>query len=283
MNEITNMFVGLTNTISENFHSTIFLIDYIISCLAIIFVLAFIYRYVKVKSIRIGYSILFAILIATITLNFSIGSMVTALIIIVFTIAILILTGNELRSVLRDEFHFSGIFSIKKNKVEKNTDGELCDALSSAIIAMSHDKCGALITIEKEDRITTDRFSRWSDLDAEVTNELLRTIFYKGTPLHDGATIIREGRIIRAGVIFDSVSVSNKAMPGSLGSRHRAAVGITEVYDCIAITVSEETGSIHICHNGHIEKCFASNIKDKLVEILNTKTDEDSENQEETK
>ena len=133
---------------------------------------------------------------------------------------------------------------------------------------MSRQKCGALLILEIKDRITTDRFSRFSELDCEVTEDIIQTIFYKGSPLHDGATIIREGRILRAGVIFDSVSVSTAAMPGALGSRHRAALGITESCDCVSITVSEETGSIHICHNGQIRKVYMSNFKEILLEVL---------------
>lgn len=260
--------------------STIYWIDFSISCVALFIVLFMIIKFIKVRGLRIGYSILFLFLVAAFAFELSTLVTVLTLLIIVFTIAMLILTGNELRSVLRDEFHFGAIFAIKQNKVEKNSKAELCDELASAITLMSHDKCGALITIERSDRITTDHFSRWSDIESQVTKELLRTIFYKGTPLHDGATIIREGKIIRAGVIFDSVSVSNKAMPGSLGSRHRAAVGITESYDCIAVTVSEETGSIHICQNGHIEKCFASNIHEKLEEVLLVNAEEEPENHE---
>ena len=236
--------------IQQQFQNPFFLVDYILALIAMALVLAFVYRYIKAKGFRVVFTILCALLVLNLTFNLPLGTIVICMIIVSFVVATIILTGNEIRSVLRDEFHFSGIFSTKKNKVEKISSIQLVDELTTAILAMSHEKCGALITIEKEDRITTDHFSRWSDIDAEPKNELLRTIFYKGTPLHDGATIIREGRIIRAGVIFDSVSVSNKAMPGSLGSRHRAALGITETYDCISITVSEETGSIHIYQNG---------------------------------
>lgn len=261
--------------IQQQFQNPFFLVDYILALIAMALVLAFVYRYIKAKGFRVVFTILCALLVLNLTFNLPLGTIVICLIIVSFVVATIILTGNEIRSVLRDEFHFSGIFSTKKNKVEKISSIQLVDELTTAILAMSHEKCGALITIEKEDRITTDHFSRWSDIDAEPKNELLRTIFYKGTPLHDGATIIREGRIIRAGVIFDSVSVSNKAMPGSLGSRHRAALGITETYDCISITVSEETGSIHIYQNGKIEKCYASNFKEKLIEFLNPNMNEE--------
>lgn len=261
--------------IGENFKNPLFIVDYIVSILVIASIMVFIFKFIKSRGIKLIYSLLFAVVLACITLGLNLGALITLTALIIVTIVIVILTGNEIRSVLRDEFHITGIFNIKKNNSEKSGSYELCDELATAIIAMSHEKCGALICIEREDRITTDNFSRWSNLKAQATNELLRTIFYKGTPLHDGATIIREGQVIRAGVIFDSVSVSNKAMPGFLGSRHRAALGITEAHDCISITVSEETGSIHIYHQGRIEKCFASNIKSKLVELLKPEAGED--------
>jgi len=261
--------------IGENFKNPLFIVDYIVSILVIASIMFFIFKFIKSRGIKLIYSLLFALVLACITLGLNLGALITLTGLIIVTIVIVILTGNEIRSVLRDEFHITGIFNIKKNNSEKSGSYELCDELATAIIAMSHEKCGALICIEREDRITTDNFSRWSNLKAQATNELLRTIFYKGTPLHDGATIIREGQVIRAGVIFDSVSVSNKAMPGFLGSRHRAALGITEAHDCVSITVSEETGSIHIYHQGRIEKCFASNIKSKLVELLKPEAGED--------
>ena len=261
--------------IGENFKNPLFIVDYIVSILVIASIMVFIFKFIKSRGIKLIYSLLFALVLACITLGLNLGALITLTGLIIVTIVIVILTGNEIRSVLRDEFHITGIFNIKKNNSEKSGSYELCDELATAIIAMSHEKCGALICIEREDRITTDNFSRWSNLKARATNELLRTIFYKGTPLHDGATIIREGQVIRAGVIFDSVSVSNKAMPGFLGSRHRAALGITEAHDCVSITVSEETGSIHIYHQGRIEKCFASNIKSKLVELLKPEAGED--------
>lgn len=261
--------------IGENFKNPLFIVDYIVSILVIASIMVFIFKFIKSRGIKLIYSLLFAVVLACITLGLNLGALITLTALIIVTIVIVILTGNEIRSVLRDEFHITGIFNIKKNNSEKSGSYELCDELATAIIAMSHEKCGALICIEREDRITTDNFSRWSNLKAQATNELLRTIFYKGTPLHDGATIIREGQVIRAGVIFDSVSVSNKAMPGFLGSRHRAALGITEAHDCVSITVSEETGSIHIYHQGRIEKCFASNIKSKLVELLKPEAGED--------
>lgn len=266
-----NFLSTLTNdfsNIGSNFQNPLFIVDYIISVLVVISLAIFIFKFIKSNIIKFTYSFLFCLILASITCGFDKCTLISLVALIIVTMVIVILTGNEIRSVLRDEFHISGIFNIKKNNVEKSSSYELCDELANAIIAMSYEKCGALICIEREDRITTDNFSRWSDLKAQATNELLRTIFYKGTPLHDGATIIREGQIIRAGVIFDSVSVSNKAMPGYLGSRHRAALGITEGHDCISITVSEETGSIHIYQKGRLEKCFASNIKSKLVELL---------------
>lgn len=263
------------SSIGSNFQNPAFIVDYIISVLVIAALAFFIFKFIKSRGIKLIYSLLFVLILASTTLGFNTCTLISLVALIIVTMVIVILTGNEIRSVLRDEFHIYGIFNIKKNNVEKSGSYELCDELANAIITMSHEKCGALICIEREDRITTDNFSRWSNLKAQATNELLRTIFYKGTPLHDGATIIRESQIIRAGVIFDSVSVSNKAMPGSLGSRHRAALGITESHDCISITVSEETGSIHIYQQGRLEKCFASNIKSKLVELLKPEAGED--------
>jgi len=122
-------------------------------------------------------------------------------------------------------------------------------AVAQAATRLAERKHGALIVLERETGLQSyaDTGVR---LDAEVTSELLQTIFYIGTMLHDGAAIIREDRVLAAACILPLTSafLSDRRM----GLRHRAGIGITESTDAIAVVVSEEHGYVSIAHNGRL-------------------------------
>ena len=114
---------------------------------------------------------------------------------------------------------------------------------------MSKTKTGALIVIEQG--ISLDNYKNTGDtINANVNARLIENIFFKNSPLHDGAMIIADDRIASAACILP-VS-HNTRIPKSMGLRHRSALGITEVTDALAIVVSEETGNISLAHNGKI-------------------------------
>jgi diadenylate cyclase len=125
---------------------------------------------------------------------------------------------------------------------------ETIQMISQAAVTMSGVKHGALIVIERETGME-DYIETGIRLDADVTTNLLLTLFYPGTALHDGAVIIRDAKIVAAAAVLPlggSASVDTLSM----GTRHRAALGITEVSDAIAVVVSEETGLISVAHDG---------------------------------
>ena len=116
-----------------------------------------------------------------------------------------------------------------------------------ACMSMAKSKTGALIVIE--DTIPLDNYAKTGDtIDAAVNTRLIENIFFKNSPLHDGAMIISHNRIAAAGCILP-VS-HNSDVPRSLGLRHRSALGIAQATDAIAIVVSEETGNISVAHRG---------------------------------
>jgi len=125
----------------------------------------------------------------------------------------------------------------------------------TAIIDMSRVKRGALITFEKKDnlldeaKVGTIIKQRGVDVNAPVSAELLETIFYEGTRLHDGAVIIKDDKIARAAVFFTSTA---RPLTGKYGSRHQAAIGISENSDSVTVIVSEETGRIAIAFQGEL-------------------------------
>jgi uncharacterized protein (TIGR00159 family) len=133
----------------------------------------------------------------------------------------------------------------KRERVGK----EVIDELILALLEMGRSKTGALVVIERNTPLG-DIVERGVEINGLVTRDLLLTIFYPDTPLHDGAVIIRNGRVAAAGCILPlAVGLKHRA---SLGTRHRAAMGITEDSDALAIVVSEERGTISVAIGGKI-------------------------------
>ena len=135
------------------------------------------------------------------------------------------------------------------------------EILADACFSLSKSKTGALIVIagtsELNEQINTGEL-----MNAEISSSLLRTIFFKNTPLHDGAVIIKNNRIAAAGCILP---LTQRDVDKSLGLRHRAAIGITENTDAISIIVSEERGSVSYVIEGEIKRRVSREV---LVEFL---------------
>ena len=140
--------------------------------------------------------------------------------------------------------------------VEKIFDRqELYKKIETAVMALSKSRTGALITFEKNTSLK-DIIKNGVPVNAPVSPELLQTIFYEGTRLHDGAVIIHGDQIVAASVFF---TPTTKPFAGKYGSRHRAAVGISEISDSVTVVVSEETGRISIAVNGELNTVDQAN------------------------
>ena len=158
-------------------------------------------------------------------------------------VGIIVIFQPEIRRGLE---HIGRIFSGHENS-EHDKSVHLVNELDKAIQYMSKRRIGALITIQQETGLD-DYVETGIKLDADVSGELLINIFIPNTPLHDGAVIINNNRILVAAAYLP---LSDSSMiPKRLGTRHRAAVGISEVTDAITIVVSEETGGVTITRNG---------------------------------
>lgn len=145
---------------------------------------------------------------------------------------------------------------------DEHVMGKVINQIVTAVDNLSKTKTGALIVIEKATRLG-ETINTGIKLDAIVSCQLLENIFVINTPLHDGATIIRNDRIISAGCFLPLTA--NKNLDKSLGTRHRSAIGISENSDAIVIAVSEETGTISLAINGNLTRNYN---KDKLRDIL---------------
>ena len=160
-------------------------------------------------------------------------------------IGIIVIFQPEIRRGLERLGRVS-LFSDSENS-EREQQEKLVKELDKAIQYMSKRRIGALITLEQKTGLE-EYVETGIKLDALVTGELLINIFIPNTPLHDGAVIIKNNRVQVASAYLP---LSDNAMiPKSLGTRHRAAVGISEVTDAITVVVSEETGGVTITRNG---------------------------------
>lgn len=147
-------------------------------------------------------------------------------------------------------------FSKKRAGSEEEDHEKAILPVVMACDSMSKNLVGALIIIEREMSLS-DIVVSGEYIDAKINSELIKNIFFKNSPLHDGAMIIRRNRIVAAGCILPVSHSLN--IPKDLGLRHRAALGITQQSDAIAIIVSEETGSINIAHRGEFKLRLAGN------------------------
>lgn len=163
------------------------------------------------------------------------------------------------------ELRYNKKVSKKESALTSNETDELIASLEKAIIDLSSTQTGALITLERTDDLTTIMDKSGTLINAPVTPEILRTIFYKGTPLHDGATIIRGNMILSSAVFYQP---TQRPLNGRYGSRHRAAIGISEVCDALTIVVSEETGKVSFAYKGELIPVPVAQFSEKIKEYL---------------
>ena len=183
--------------------------------------------------------------------------------------ALVIIFQPELRNALENlggKNILGSLFVFNKTTGEKFSNHTI-DELVKAVFAMGKVKTGALIVIE--DEILLDEYIRTGiDVDAILSSQLLINIFEKNTPLHDGAIIMRGDRIVSATCylpLSDSLRLSKE-----LGTRHRAAIGISEVSDSLTIVVSEETGRVSVAYRGEIFRNLdADGLRAKLQQLQN--------------
>ena len=180
-------------------------------------------------------------------------------------IALLIIFQPELRRGLerigRSNF-LTRFMRIELRPTDQLFSNRTINELVRACVEMGKKKTGALIVIERS--VMLEEYIRSGiRLDAELSRQLLLNIFEKNTPLHDGAIILRGNRIIAATCYLPLTD--NMALSKELGTRHRAAVGISEVSDSVTIIVSEETGEISVARENHLERSIS---EERLREIL---------------
>ncbi|MBX9976089.1 diadenylate cyclase CdaA [Cytobacillus firmus] len=179
-------------------------------------------------------------------------------------LAIIIIFQPELRRAL-EQLGRGRFFSRTANQEEENQE-KLVESIAKAVDYMAKRRIGALISVERETGMN-DYIETGIQLDSKISSELLINIFIPNTPLHDGAVIIQKNCVAAAACylpLSESPFISKE-----LGTRHRAALGISEVTDSITIIVSEETGSVSLTKNGELHRDLkAEAFKDMLSSEL---------------
>ncbi len=150
----------------------------------------------------------------------------------------------------------------RSDEWEKAVKKSIIDAADTSIL-FSRSRTGALLVFERETMLS-DIASTGTVIDAETSVALFGNIFFNKAPLHDGASIIRDGKLFAAGCILPLTA--NKNVDINLGTRHRAALGISEQSDAVVLVVSEESGVISLAVEGQLERGFT---RDKLIKKLN--------------
>jgi len=182
-------------------------------------------------------------------------------------LALIIVFHPEIRKFLvfvGTHYNVNRVFALDKlmgTSKKRTINQEQIDILVDACVSMSKSHTGALIVITNTLELN-DQVNSGERLNAKISSSLLRTIFFKNSPLHDGAVIIRGNRIAAAGCILP---LTQKEIEKSMGLRHRAAIGITENSDAVCIIVSEEKGTISFAKDGEITRRLT---KEKLVTLL---------------
>ncbi len=212
-------------------------------------------------------------------------------------IAIFILFQPELREVLA-EFGNTTTENFQRitNRQTVNNDQTLkmLEEISAAAFELSAKGEGALIVLERTGRLN-NQMTEGTPIDAVVSRQLLCNIFVNKSPLHDGAVLIRDGRIVSASNKSKTIS-ENTRVAGGLGTRHRAALKISEVSDAVVVIVSEETGNISIANNNLLKRNYhdigkkgrhkSTDLRDDLFKLMTGKNvndwvpDEDEETEE---
>jgi diadenylate cyclase len=147
--------------------------------------------------------------------------------------------------------------------------------IETTVIALSKSRTGAIMTFERNASLK-DIIKNGVPINAQVSPELLQTIFYEGTRLHDGAVIIHNNEIVAASVFF---TPTTKPFAGKYGSRHRAAIGISEISDSVTVVVSEETGRISLAVNGNLDQVAQENFI-RVFENYMSEFEPNTENEE---
>ena len=238
----------------------------VLDIIDIVVVAYFLYRvYLMLKNTRAatlvkGLLVLVGFMIICRTLNLHVISWLLEKSMTVIMVALPVVFQPELRRAL-EQIGRGKLFR-KGSELDEQEVNAMLDAIASATKAMSTAKVGALMVFERATGLV-ERIETGVPIDGLVSSGLIQNIFVKDTPLHDGAVIIRGNRVVAACCLLPLTE--NRNLSQELGTRHRAAIGLSEQSDAMVLVVSEETGAISIARNGELMRYLTvDDVKDIL-------------------
>ncbi len=262
-----------------NIISTISFVD-IIDIAIVAFVFYYVYKFIRERragKLAAGILILMLVLVVSQVLEMYALGFILSNVFQVGIIALIIVFQPELRSALEKvgEEPLKGIRNIgDKTGTSTRIPADIGE-ITQAVCDMSLDKTGALIVIERSTKLG-DIIKSGTIVNANINSFLIRNIFFNKAPLHDGAMVIRDGRIYSAGC-FLPLSTNDDIIK-DLGTRHRAAIGMSENSDAVVVVVSEETGTISIAFEGQLHRNFSYNSLKLMLTKLLVKEDDTQAN-----
>lgn len=227
----------------------------------IIYRLLTVVRKTSSGSVIKGIILVLAVMWISFLLNLDVISFLIGQTLKLGVLVLIILFQPELRRFL-EQMGSSNFKLIFGKRVNVGIIEESVANTVAASIKMSKKRTGALIVFEREIPLI-DFIKTGTRLDSILSDELLTSIFFPKSPLHDGAVIVRNGRIIAASCMLPLSSNTN--ISRDLGTRHRSAIGISEVTDAVVVIVSEETGSISVAVGGMLKRHLAQDTFEKLL------------------
>lgn len=242
---------------------TVFDVIDIILVAALIFYILRLVKGTTAEYLLKGVLVLFGALLISDLLRLNIINYLLTSIFQIGILAVVILFQPELRNILHK---FGTTHHLKLFRSQEKEDNQAVRLAIANVVeaakAMSASKIGALIVFQREDSISSVA-SSGTAIDAETSAELVKNIFYPKSPLHDGAVIITDGRIRAAGCILPlsaNINISKE-----LGTRHRAALGMSEAYDSISVVVSEENGYISLASGGVLKRRLSAENLERIL------------------
>lgn len=244
------------------------ILDFILVIIVLSFINWVVNFFVKRKAITITLGVTSIVYLISHILCFD-GLNIICLLVIFLTIIVgFFVNMAELRTFFANKAtqkQNNKIAQKKKTEVDKIFDHtDMYKTVNEAVLYLSKHKIGAIITFERKDKLD-DIIKNGTRLECPINYELLITIFYPGTRLHDGAVVIKNDNIVAASVYY---TPTTKPLIGKYGSRHRAAIGISEICDAVTVVVSEETGRISIAYNGELESYSSENFYNAFENIM---------------
>jgi len=266
---IFDKFIELLSEYTENF-STWGIVRLAVDCIVVLSLIIIAYKLLKIRLHR-NKTILFiviALLIYAIIYTLQLTLTMKLINFIIFwSFGIIIIVYNqEIKHFIDNAIHST------RNEISYTSEEErheVIEVLVRTSVYLSKRKIGALMTIERQDNLN-QLIDKAIYMKAYISEELLTTIFTVGTATHDGAVIIRRNRIMCAAAYLPTTDKYD--IPKTLGTRHRAAIGLSERYDAITIVVSEETGNISVAADGVIDVNLSEErLRETLEHYLNVK------------